>query len=173
MRGNRGFQLLEMLIVISIISLVVSMSAPHITNLYQEYLAYQVAHRLRDSMNSARLEALQRRVDVVVCPLQYNTCHTNWQAGWSLFVDSDGNKQPDINEPITKQYLGNSVIRLAFRNRIYRYIAFAPTGTANFTSIYVCGAIVAHGYYRVVINRSGRTRVEPDDTNICQSSSST
>lgn len=159
---NTGFHLIELLAVVSIVAIISLIAVPNILFSYQATLALQTAHRLHNTFNTARLGALQTRTTVTVCPLHNDECHTDWDQGWAIFIDPNGNKRLDVDEQ-PKYQLVSQFVTIAFRNRKSRYIHFLPTGTSNFTSLYLCGVRHKRAYYRVVINRAGRARIETSD----------
>lgn len=86
---QRGLTLLELLVVISIASVLLGWAVPS----YQEMRAHQAisaeTHRLRVALSLARNTAITRRTPIVLCPTpDYQACATDdWSAPLTIMLD--------------------------------------------------------------------------------------
>ena len=128
-----GFTLIELLIAIAIVSILLGMAVPSLSAIIQSNRQSGHINQLVGHLNYARSEAIKRRINVLVCKSQDGLSCTsagNWQDGWILFVDADGDRQHDSAEDLVahRQPLGDntSVSYAAFPTG--NYVLFYPTG---------------------------------------------
>jgi len=97
-----GFSLVEALIVLSILSIVLSLGAPGFLNLVRSNLLVTQTNHFVVAANLARSEAIKRNSRTVICPKADELCSVedNWEAGWIVFEDRDGNLSPGASEII-------------------------------------------------------------------------
>lgn len=92
----RGFTLVELLTVLAIATVVLGLAIPNMRGLLQSQQVSAAANDLLASINLARSEAIMRgrRVDLV--PFDGR----DWSSGWIVFIDEDGDLEPDEDERI-------------------------------------------------------------------------
>ncbi len=96
-----GFTLPELLCAMAIFSILVTAGIPSMMNFFKRYEAEITFRSFKNIASYARVEAITRRRDVVLCPRKANTeeCGTGagdgWKQGWLLFVDR-GDSPTDI-----------------------------------------------------------------------------
>lgn len=82
MRAQRGFTLMEILIVIVMIGVLLGIAAPSFTNFTASQRVKTASFDLYAALNLARSEALKRRQQVTVAP----ATGTDWSSGWTVKV---------------------------------------------------------------------------------------
>jgi len=89
-RGQRGFTLVELMVVIALAAILIVVAAPGMTKVIRGNRIQTEASSFVADMQYARTEAIRRGYNVTVCPssdgascLGANT----WQAGWMVFTD--------------------------------------------------------------------------------------
>jgi type IV fimbrial biogenesis protein FimT len=168
--GERGFTLLEALLVLAVVAILVSLAAPSLSSLRQQHQLQSLAESLFNSMSLARSEALRRQQTVTMCPRASDAeCDTsdNWQQGWLVFVDANGNARKEPDEPMleVKPALWTTV-RLDVTNTAKAYFSYGAQGRSQTVS----GGFMAGTWrfclpasptgWQVVVNALGRPRVE-------------
>jgi type IV fimbrial biogenesis protein FimT len=100
---SRGFTLTEMLVVVAILALGASLSAPSLIGAISNLRCSSYANDLLLTMKYARSEAIKRNTTISVCASTDGlTCGTSWTAGW--IVLSNGSilrKYPNANGEIS------------------------------------------------------------------------
>jgi len=90
--ANKGFTLLELMIVLAIVALLAIITVPSFNDSIKRATLDAVRNTLSESLNLARNEALTRKVQTVVCARDIGQgCNSNgdWSQGWVVFADID------------------------------------------------------------------------------------
>ena len=95
MRPQRGFTLLELLVVISVLAILVGIGVPGLRELLLNNRQAGAVNELVAALQLARSEAITRNVAapavVSVCASSNGTaCTGAWSDGWLVFIDNDG-----------------------------------------------------------------------------------
>jgi type IV fimbrial biogenesis protein FimT len=167
---QRGFNLIELLIVIALGAVLLAVGIPSITTLAQNGRLVTQSNILIATLNNARGEALKENVQVTTCKSNDNTtCNNslNWDDGWISFVDNDGDGERDTGgtpeELLWAQSAlegSNSLTSTAFDN----FIAFAPNGmtigsSANAGSFRLCDSRGMSNARDIGVTRTGSSSV--------------
>lgn len=109
--ANNGFTAIELLATIAILSLLVALAAPSFIPLIERWRIMQTTELLKSSLYYARSESIKRGGQVVVQKIANNThgcttavTATDWDCGWFVCADSNGNGACDAGEPILQRY---------------------------------------------------------------------
>ena len=101
----KGFTLIELLVTILVAAIFLTAAVPSYYSFIQNNKVVSITNRLSASFSFARSEAVKRGVTVSVCPVanaNYTACGTNWQQGWIVFTDADGNNAIDTPTDLVK-----------------------------------------------------------------------
>lgn len=157
---KQGFSLIELLVSISILSILIGYGSPLFQGFISKSRTIQESRYLSLLIHKARQEAVIRRSSVRLCPLnQQNTCNRNWNAALTMFVDSNNNKRLDQGELIIRKVEKVANINMTRnypRDSIYfRYDGLAWGYNGSFSYCY--GGDQYH-YIRIIISATGRIR---------------
>lgn len=83
-RGERGFTLVELIVVVVIAGILATLAAPSFTQLIENQRAKNAATDIYVALTRARSEALRLNQNVTMAPVS-----SNWSAGWQI-TDSGG-----------------------------------------------------------------------------------
>lgn len=168
-RPSRGVTFIELLVVLSIISILVAMAAPSWDSLRASVTGRALAQQLGHAITFTRNAAMHSNRRAVMCTsISGQACeaHTPWEAGWIVFVDDNLNGQPDATEPMLMHHRPTpSGWRISGNTPLARHVNYTPTGhtvlnngafqAGTFT---LCHARHPHLRQQIVINRHGRPR---------------
>lgn len=150
----QGFTIIELMITLAIAAILVSLAAPSFRDIIQNNRMTTQYNELLASLSVARSEAIKRGEDVIALSSNGN----NWEDGWTVFVDTDGDGAPSAAETIRvgATLSGNNTLRFP-RDRI----TYAGSGlgsgliTGTFTLCDDRGNAEARG---LVVSATGRVR---------------
>lgn len=163
--GSRGYSLQELLITLTIAGGVVATGAGA-THIVRDTFQTAEINTLITHLNLARSEAIKRRQDTVLCPsADGRRCdaakdYTWWHRGILLFVDTDGNRQPDPHDPVIRMHSPSARLHIK-SSRDRSQVVYQPNGLAsgtNMTFTFCDPRGTASARY-VIMSNSGRARV--------------
>ncbi|RZA29687.1 MAG: pilus assembly protein [Lysobacteraceae bacterium] len=159
-----GFSLLEAVVTLAISSILLVVGVPSYQGLVERQRASSAMHLLTAHMASARITAITYRIPTVVCPSNLaGGCRGDgdWSAGWLMFFDADGNRQPDALADILRDEgapIHPSLRILSSRGRPQlRYLPDGRSSGSNL-SVRLCRQDKLLG--QVIVNNVGRIRSE-------------
>lgn len=97
----KGFTLIEALVVMAVAAILLAVAIPAWSHARAAANAGSVRAELASSLLDAVRHSSIAGTEVVVCPSSPSglcSGSTNWDAGWMVFADINGNRVPDANE---------------------------------------------------------------------------
>ncbi|MDH5835551.1 GspH/FimT family pseudopilin [Luteimonas kalidii] len=159
----RGFTLVEMTLTVAILAVCAAVAAPVMGDLLERQRAGAAMGALATQMQLARMAAITYRQSAVLCPSRSGTAcdgSTDWSGGWMMFLDRDGNREPDAGEDILRAESGPMSRSLRLLGTTGRpQLRYMPDGRSAGTNltISVCnGDGILLG--AVIVNNAGRPR---------------
>ena len=171
---NRGFTLLEALVVLALLAVLLSLAGPNLQGMRQKHQMQSQAEQLQASLLLARSEALRRQQRVTLCVRESSAgagplCATSgtWAQGWVMFVDGNDSGRREASETVLQLHGAlPEFLKLQGNATVDRYISYGPQGRSQSTSgafqagtLTLCGAGQNH-VWRVVVNAVGKPRLE-------------
>ncbi len=168
----KGFTLVELLITIAIASMVATIGMPSFTQTIRNSRLTTNANELVTSLSFARSEAVKRNQTITI-----RRAGTEWESGWTVFVDLDGDgngiPEGDTTDTVLRVYAGlpdNYTLRSTGINRV----TFQASGISGNGSFVLCensdgnNIPEANTSKVVIINSVGRVRmgIDADDDGI-------
>ena len=164
---HRGFNLLELLVTLAIVSILIGISIPSLANLIKHSGADAAQSQLIRAISSARTLAISKRNISTLCPDE--SCSGEWTNGFILFADENNNAAVDDEEIIYERFYNREKIQVRWAGSGgVNYLKFSPTGVARqFGRFHICpnssNALDSKAHQRaMVINRQGRLRTYKD-----------
>ncbi len=99
---NLGLTLVELLITLTIVSIVVGLAVPSFSALTKSNALTSQSNYFTSAIQLARSEAIKRNTRVIVCTRSGTSCGTtsDWEDGWIVFADDDRDSLLDAGEEI-------------------------------------------------------------------------
>ncbi|MNM89957.1 hypothetical protein D3C81_1022030 [compost metagenome] len=170
MLKTRGFSLVELLIVVSILTIALSFAAPS----FGEFIAKQHIQTAFDSLNGAIHQA-RSTAALTGRPVSLVATAGDWAKGWSLFFDANNDGIRQAHEELISVHEALPNITVLPDTTTRRYIHYVPAGYSiqksgafHAGNLAICGK--SSRGYKIVINRAGRIRHETAATSeLCPS----
>ena len=157
-----GFSVLELMFTVSLAAIVLVLGMPALQQFRQNRMMTAAVSSLHHHLALARNEAVNLNIQVVSCPGNLETgCagSTDWQNGWIMFTDINGDNEHNDSEMITRH--GPSFENLIIRSTNGRkFLRFSPTGYApgSNMSIRFCDSRGPGKARKLVVSSVGRIR---------------
>ena len=161
MEKNSGFTLLELLITVTLISLVMAIGIPSMSDFIKNDRLVTQINTMVGHLAYARSEAVTRHQPVVICASSNLTsCSSNnWAEGWILFVDTDNNSDFSAGEDMLRQQqaLSGGVTFTSSVGSVVTYDqrGFAPNSIGTFS---LCDDRGTTKMKSISISATGRVR---------------
>lgn len=89
---NSGFTLVELLVAISVFSVLIAVAAPSFQSFTRDARQVTLYNKVANVMRLARSEAIKRSISVSVCPRQTDSsCGNDWSKGMLVYDDALAN----------------------------------------------------------------------------------
>lgn len=139
---GRGFSVIELMITVAVVAILVAVALPSFQQSMRSNRVSTASNELITSVNLARSEALRNPRGAVLCTSQDGSaCGGEWDDGWIVWIDVDGDGSRDNEDRIVRQVAGRDNLSIT---------ATAPGGS-NFAK-------------RIVFDNRGR--VDNDDARV-------
>ncbi|MCL2917552.1 GspH/FimT family pseudopilin [Shewanella litorisediminis] len=168
MKHQNGFTLIELMITIAIVTILLTIGVPQLTELHQAYRADSAIKVIQQTLQYARNTAISYGLRVTVCPLKDNQCTNDWHLGLAVFTDSGISNQIDGSDKLLMQTGSFDSSDFMFYNRAAA--RFQPDGLAsgsNGTFKYCPGSADSPYSKAVIINQAGRVRISTEKNIDC------
>lgn len=158
---NRGYSLYELLVTISIASIVLVLGVPSLSGTLARSRQVAEINALFHAAHLARKESIMRRRVVSLCPSNDGfQCQPglDWSAGWLMFENTDRDHPPrvDDGEPVLDRHAVTPGIRLTANRRGFTYRGVRLRATnGTFVACDVAGRVPPRA---LVISYTGRPR---------------
>lgn len=98
MKRQAGLTLIELLVVLVLAAVLLGVAAPAFQQSMQRLRLQAATNDLLAAIDLTRAQAMARGAKVLMAPL--DPAGVNWQSGWAIFQDRNGNRRPDAGEAI-------------------------------------------------------------------------
>lgn len=157
----RGFTLIELIITLAIVSIIAALTAPAIGNFIDSGRMSSATNAVVTELVFTKSEAVKRSTPVTYCASSdLAKCTGTWDAGWIVFVDTDGDgvfENADGDEVLRRSESPlNSLAVKSARSAI----TFQPRGTTFATNtMTLCSKNADVENRAIVLSQVGRHRV--------------
>lgn len=156
-----GITLIELLVSVSVSAIITSIALPNFNEFIVQLRVDNEIYRLGRLLHVARNHAINSDSHTIVCPLQNNTCTSDWHKTLSVFVDNNSDQKFNRNDGdlliTTKTAIkaGDMLIYAKNRTKITYQATGHLFGLANGTFRY-CPKNFEKKSRAIVVARSGR-----------------
>lgn len=159
---SKGFSLVELMVTISIASILLAVAVPSYQSLMRESRLTTQANELMTALHYARSEAVKRGIRVTICKSADGaTCNgDSWQDGWIVFSDTSTAGTVDANDEVLRVFPALKDSTLSTGSNLNKGISYLPNGRSPGVSndtFYLCNQTSGRN---IVVISSGRPRVE-------------
>lgn len=167
-----GFTLIELIITLSIVSILFGIGLPHFTSSVQHSRVKTATQSLLESLDLTRTQAVFTRKRTTI------RRQTTWEEGWDVFIDSNNNGIIDANERVIQKHEKLTGVRIIANRPVKNYVSYVGTGEgrlANGTNdagafqagtFTICPEAKGKGY-ELILARGGRVRTNKIDAQTC------
>ncbi len=160
---QRGFTLVELLVTLSVASILLSVGVPSYRGFVQDSLLVAQSNSFTSAIALAKSEAIKRSSRATICPSTNGTSCTGagvWSNGWLVFADPNGNGAVDGGEEILHvgaALSGSNTLSSAQTRVTFTANGFSMGFNGTFT---LCDSRGATYSKAIVLNNQGRLRFE-------------
>ncbi|MEZ7998082.1 MAG: GspH/FimT family pseudopilin [Halioglobus sp.] len=170
-RRFRGLTLIELMIVLMVIAITLSLSAPLMQDLLQGNRLRSESIRFLRAINLARSEAVMRNSPVSICPSAMAVtgkaqCSGTYVDGWIVFANADKDKVVDAGTDEVLQVFeglppGYQLTNRSGTRAAFKLINYLPSGSShsNRTLLFCPPSDARVQPLSIVINIVGRARL--------------
>ncbi len=170
-KTSRGFSLIELMAVVSVLAILVATAAPAMRKTLADTRLRTEASRLMMAINLARSEAIGRNIPVSMCPSTYGSngvarCSRSYGDGWIVFTNLDRDRVVDAgSDEIVKVFeglpVGYTLTNKSGNRSAFEVISYYPDGSSrrNRTLMICPPGDSKMQSWSVVMNRVGRPRI--------------
>lgn len=166
MKNLSGFSLAELLITLTILSIVIGMALPALGEQLERQRKVQALNQMLGALGYTRSMAAFNHRPAVLCAGSDDCLSTTkWNHDLLIFHDGNGNARRDNDEPLLRHELlpdGYSWQWASFRK--LHHIVFQPNGTAQAANGTLTLCRKGQPQYQIVINIAGRIRSQSPGT---------
>lgn len=161
---QQGFTALELLVTMAIIAILLTAGVPAFKNYSWNLRMKTAMDGLQTDLSLARSRAISHNIQTIICPaIDSNDCsgHSDWQDGWIVFTDLNGDRHKQDSEPLLKIASAVEFLDIG-SSRSRSYLRFYPNGSSPGSNITIlfCDKRGAEYAGKIAVSNSGRIRME-------------
>jgi type IV fimbrial biogenesis protein FimT len=168
-RRDSGYTMMELVMTMAIVVILGTIAIPGFKFVTSSNRVATEVNGLLGDMQFARSQAVKEGLAVTICTSTSGTgCTvTNWELGWIVFLDSNGNQAVDAGEAVIRYqpaFAGTDTFRATpntFHALTFNRMGYAPTGQATAINVTLHDSTSNTSWTRcVAINPIGSTVTE-------------
>lgn len=162
---QHGFTLGELMITVSITGILASIAVPSMNNFLNLQRAKNDIRALKHVISSARAQAIQTQLPVVICPTKASgECERQWDKPIQVFIDANNNQIQEEGEKILN-IIDASDTNFSLRSFQRTFLRFTNRGFSNTGSFTYCALTQPETSSVLIFSRMGRSRPGQDSNN--------
>lgn len=173
-RNQQGITALELMVALAVVAILLSSAVPSFRDYLMNLRLKTAMDALQSDLNLARRHAISHNLHGIACPASgAGNCSetSDWQPGWIVFTDLNGDHQRQPGEPLLKRNGPTEQIDIR-SSRSRTYLDFFPNGSSpgSNISIVFCDKRGAGKAGKILVSNTGRIRTQTggiDPTAFC------
>lgn len=170
---NHGFTLIDLILTLSIVSILISISLPSFSAQIKQAQVKTATNSLLESINLTRTQAVMTNKRATI------RRQNEWSEGWEIFIDTDNDGIRDANEKLIKMQEKLNGIKIITNRPITNNVSYIGTGESRNASgtngggfqagtFTICPTAKGKGV-QLILARGGRVRVAEINEEKCNS----
>jgi type IV fimbrial biogenesis protein FimT len=148
---------------VAVLAVATATGAPALNDLLGSNRISASVNALHGHLAYTRSEAITRNAPMMLCKSNDGRSCTragNWDAGWIVFEDLDGDRDRNEDEPLLRVQQGNDALEIRYRGfRSSHWIEYRPSGFTEMNGTFtVCDPARPELARAVVLYKTGRVR---------------
>lgn len=159
---SKGFTLIELLTTLTLLAILLCIGLPSFARLVDNHRLDVAKEQLARSIQQTREEAVRRNQPVTMAPID-----GDWNQGWQVFLDSNGNALYDGKDELLGQDVAAKVNRIHGSGALAKYLRYNGLGESELLhggflagTLRLCPNDAEGDGRMLVINRVGRLRMD-------------
>lgn len=159
---QRGFSLIELMVVIAISGILVALAAPSFKNMIDLFRVESTTKALTSALELTRATAIQMNGNTSISKITGTTCsgNDNWSCGWNVLADLDGDGAVD---DVVQTFVADGKVSVTRSTSgvtmsANRWGQLNGTNTAGFVLIPYGGNVSSPAGITLCMNSGGRIR---------------
>ena len=167
MKKSFGYTLIELMSMLAVVSILVSVGLPLMNVFFESNRMISNTNDLVAGLNIARSEAIKQQIRITLCQSADTASCTGtgqWEDGWIVFQDPNGNATVDGGERILRLSAGADGNQVTIRsNDVINLITNSVSFTSRGLPKALNGATLS-GTFRICDNRGRKTNADGTTT---------
>lgn len=162
MYRHRGYSLYELLVTLSVATILIVIGAPPLGSLIARNRLTTEVNALHHALHLGRQEAIKRRLNLVLCQSADGsrcTGDADWSGGWMLFVDDDDDGRADPGETVLRRHQPAAAVNIMTNRRHYTLRGVRRRNTNG--TFLVCDGAGRVPPRALIVSYTGRPRSAP------------
>jgi len=162
MYRHRGYSLYELLVTLSVATILIVIGAPPLGSLVARNRLITEVNALHHALHFGRQEAIKRRLNLVLCQSADGwrcTRGDDWGTGWILFVDEDDDGRADDADTVLRSHRPAASVNIITNRHRYTLRGVRRRNTNG--TFLVCDAAGRAASRALIVSYTGRPRSAP------------
>jgi type IV fimbrial biogenesis protein FimT len=160
--SRHGFTALELMVTMAVVAILLATAVPSFREYSWNLRMRTAMDSLQSDLTLARGRAISHNIQTVICPARdIKSCsgESDWQPGWIVFSDLNGDREKQEGEPLLKHAGAVEFLNIT-NSRSRTHLRFFPNGSSPGSNINIlfCDKRGADKAGILTVSNTGRIR---------------